>query len=155
MINPLSPPTDNLYKFVAISGLVLLFGAPVYWGTFELQVQERRTEAIVAFEKSWPPPEYFFLPTSVGTNDGGGARERLEALRQSVEAAQAENVRATERLREFERLERWLTVLAILLAVVGLAATVGGFRLWYVRVQRPQDQLLWKQAMENRTSAAT
>ena len=155
MINPLTPPTDNLYKFVAISGLVLLFGAPVYWATFELQLQERRTEAIVAFEKSWPPAEYFFSPKPDDTPENARVRERWEALRNAVEAAEVRNARATARLHQFERLDRGLSALAIVLALAGLAAALVGFRLWYVRVQRPQDRLLLKQAMENRTNAAT
>ncbi len=43
-----SPPTDNLYKFVAVAGLLLFIGAPVYWATFYLQLAEKENAAQVA-----------------------------------------------------------------------------------------------------------
>jgi len=154
-ISPPSPPTDNLYKFVAISGLLLLVGAPVYWATFEVKLQERQTEAWVSlFKRIQVPGEYLVPPRFESTPEGNRAREEWQALRDSIDSQEAEHFRITAQLRDLERVERLVSVVALLAAVLGLIFASLGFRFWYVRVQVLQDQLLKKQLAEAGTNKA-
>jgi hypothetical protein len=155
LFTPPSPPTDNLYKFVAISGVVLLIGAPVYWTSYELQLQERETEAWASLIKQVSVPgEYFFPPKADGTPEAAKAHEKWEALKRIVDAQEADNFRIRRRLHDLERFEVLVTTLAWTFGMLGLFLSMLGFRLWYVRVQRPQDRLLLKQAAETQDHGA-
>lgn len=41
MFNFLTPPTDNLYKFIAITGLLFIFASLFYPTFFNIQINER------------------------------------------------------------------------------------------------------------------
>ena len=152
-ISPPSPPTDNLYKFVAISGLLLLVGAPVYWTTFEVKLQERQTEAWVSlFERIQVPGEYLVPPRFENIPEGNRGHEKWQALRDSIDSQEAEHFRISAQLHDLERVERLVSVVSLLAGALGLLFASLGFRFWYVRVQLPQDQLLKKQLAEASTS---
>ena len=141
-----SPPTDNLYKFVAIAGLVFFFGGPFYWATFELKLQERQTAAWVSLHKQIEIPfEYLVPPRFEKTPEGNQAREKWEALKKSIDAQETEHIRVGEQLRNLERMEGLVSGLGIFFLALGAVMAVVSFRLWYRRVQVPQDLLLQKQ----------
>src|SRR5664279_740265 len=90
-IAPPAPPTDNLYKFLAISGVMLLLAAPVYWSAFEIKVEERYTQAWVAlYRQIETPGEYFVPPRFENTPEGAKAREKWEALKAKIDAEDVE-----------------------------------------------------------------
>jgi hypothetical protein len=151
-----TPPTDNLYKFVALSGLILLLFVPVYYGgsyrdaarqsyaaetEFNVIDQERRflaQEIFALYGGSKPPGEL----TEV---------EREALLKKSGEWQQKyrdwwlRDIRAKGLRRTIELLDQELRILRGVLAlslVVGSVFSLLGFRLWYQRVQRHQDLLL-------------
>jgi hypothetical protein len=61
-----TPPTDNLYKFMALSGVVLLIVAPIFWANYYITQAERTRLAFEALGASLPPPDYYlnFAPKS-------------------------------------------------------------------------------------------
>ena len=53
----------------------------------------------------------------------------------------------------YDRFSRVVTGVTVFLGLLGLALTWFGFRLWYLRVQKPLDRILLKEA--KRTDAIT
>jgi hypothetical protein len=127
-----SPPTDNLYKFIAVAGLVLLFGAPVYWSSYTDASHGQRLEALRA------------LLQKAATPDPRAAEEEVERHKKAYEFVQD----------ALSKYDQWVKYLSLVAAVAGLLLAAVGFWLWYVRVQRPQDTLLQRQ-VEQAKSAST
>jgi hypothetical protein len=59
-----------------------------------------------------------------------------------------------ERLNFFSAQGRWLALVSIVASAFCLYVCVNAFRLWYVRVQQPQDRLLQLQLLEAEKKAA-
>ena len=94
-----SLPTDNLYKFMAITGVVLFVGAPVYWATFYFQLAEKETASQVArvelreqiFEYAHlPPPPKRGEQLSPGVSEAWAKqRETVDTRRKELRLAEA------------------------------------------------------------------
>ena len=156
----MQPPTDNLYKFLAVFGLIL-FGFSWY---VPLQRLEEHNREVARWNAAWGA----MMVRAQQADDG--AREVLEcaitkampnrgtATLMTKECAQVEvakaraHVASNELSRAMKELEggRYLldhlgklyaTYLTLGLAtgILGLLACISGFWLWYVRVQRPLD----------------
>jgi hypothetical protein len=149
-------PTDNLYKFVSIAGLILLLGSPVYWASFSLALEQRELDDLVAFFKTnqSTPGEYFFPPRADDTPEGKQRRERWETIKKTVDEAELERFRTSGNLSLYARYRNTVAALSLLSAFVGLLVSLVGFRLWFIRVQRPQDQLLALQLQAAKSTRA-
>ena len=66
-------------------------------------------------------------------------RETVDTRRKELRLAEAQYTL-------FRSLSAIVNSLSIISALAGVALGYRGFRLWYVRVQRPQDQILLRQA---------
>jgi len=144
-----SLPTDNLYKFMAITGVVLFVGAPVYWATFYFQLAEKETASQVArVELREQILEYAHLPPPPkrGEQLSPGVSEAWAKQRETVDTRRKELRLAEAQYTLFRSLSAIVNSLSIISALAGVAIGYRGFRLWYVRVQRPQDQILLRQA---------
>lgn len=131
------PPTDNLYKFLAIFGLIVatssLFFTYIAIMDLEAQVVRLRGEAIaLEREVEWLMPN----PKAVVSK-----AERRQVERR---VAELKGKKAVIRglLEQVKVLSRDLKVPLAL----GLALMVVGFGLWYYRVQRYQDLILRRDA---------
>jgi hypothetical protein len=123
-----SPPTDNLYKFMALAGLVLMFGAPIYWAKYEADL----TDYVVEQIRNLPEvPPLYSTPTP---------EDRAEAKRK------AEAWKPPSGLARYMRHDIAINTISLVLFIAGFICTGLGFWLWYVRVQRHLDALLLKQA---------
>ena len=125
------PPTDNLYKFVALFGLVIALGSG--GAAFKLSVERenanRNTEAraLAAVREA----------DRLSRSSTAGDRQHAAALADSVRRL-ADSVEAVaERL--YERPSYVMPALLVAMAV-GSAISAVGFVLWYQRFQRYQDQ---------------
>ena len=140
-----APPTDNLYKFVALAGLVLFIGAPVFWIQYTLELRQGEDDhvranltALGVFLEAHDAASYFRpagIPTPTPVPEALANEKKVQA---AVETASA-------RLGQYAPYAAWVTATATVAAILGLALAILGFRLWYVRVQRPQDLLLMRQ----------
>jgi hypothetical protein len=139
-------PTDNLYKFMAITGLVLLVLSPYFWVRFSLAEHEKLDATTKALFNYFPNIRYM---------------DNLEATRQAGRWVSPTNTDPFESNRlvllqaagndyqraatEFEDLNRHAGLIAFACvagAAIGLALCVSGFWLWYSRIQKHQDRIL-------------
>src|ERR1039458_3252958 len=93
-----SPPTDNLYKFMAIAGLVLFVLAPAYLATFYLADKQRQFDAEMAELRELPPPQYNGVGARILSGDTNVTVAEKEMV-QKYDAIDMERVRA-ERIVE-------------------------------------------------------
>lgn len=153
-------PTDNLYKFLAIFGLLVL-GFSVY---VPLEKYVELGREVAKWSAAWKP---FSVRARLGSDDareqlrcaieirdGKAKRERLKYCREleanaahfekesrarQVELAELEAAKIVlERLAEQYMLYRNI---GIALGVTGLLMSSGGFWLWYRRVQKQLDRV--------------
>lgn len=134
-----NPPTDNLYKFVAIFGMVLVVAPLVLFfgraGELRARSAEvRREVALLGFD------------VDVARQDQERSKEpdeplKTRALRRRMVEAQARTTELSDLLEELERLAN----VAKISAAAGLVLTIVGFTLWYERVQRFEDLVLRRQ----------
>lgn len=108
-----TPPTDNLYKFLAISGLVLLICAG--FGLF-LEVQR------------WEKLKYEDM--------------RREYLTNASEKTLMENQLLDLEGKQILRSNVALQGLASVGMLLGMLVAVAGFVLWYWKAQQYQDQIV-------------
>jgi hypothetical protein len=141
-----SPPTDNLYKFMALSGVVLLLVAPIFWAKFYLSHSERTRAAIQSLGYSLPPPEYYFFRPKVLAGESVTEEERK--LVEKFDSLPMESSRLGGEYLLYDRFSYVVTSAAIFLGMLGLTLTWFGFRLWYLRVQKPLDRILLKEVRE-------
>jgi hypothetical protein len=141
-----SPPTDNLYKFMALSGVVLLLAAPFFWAKFYITHAERTRAAIESLGYSLPPPDYYFFRAKL--LGGESVTEEQRKLVEKFDSLRKESSRLGGEFLLYDRFSYVVTSAAIFLGLLGLALTWFGFRLWYLRVQKPLDRILLKEARE-------
>jgi hypothetical protein len=139
------PPTDNLYKFMAISGVVLLIVAPIFWAQFYITHTERTRLAIRALRIDLSP-EHEYWNAKARIERGESVTNEQKKLVEKYDAQQEEAGRVSSEFLVYDRFSCVVTVVAIALFSLGLVFTPLGFRLWYVRVQKPLDHILAKQA---------
>jgi len=149
-------PTDNLYKFMALSGIVLLVASafPRYWQAkleFELiRVQGEKRK--VTKKKEWAHADMDYLLTKSNklkeeTSEWKEAKDLAAAEPQLIEKKRQEiqEKEISQRLDVIRRLKyviaggRW----------VGAILSVFGFLLWYHKLQKYQDKIVKKQATDN------
>ena len=142
-----SLPTDNLYKFIALAGLALiLFSATYPIGRvieFELGVVETKSQQekldiekseidrlLVNLEKAKDPQ-----PQELAALRERHTQREIKTieLKKSIEIAQIQ----LDWAKYYLGAARFGLVIGLFLAFVG-------FRLWYLRVQRPNDIILCK-----------
>lgn len=135
-------PTDNLYKFMALAGVaLLLFGLtyPLHLASkISLELADASAQVEIAQLRT------------------DRLSERFEALRANPNAAAVESMVLETQLHELReqaavlngKASRFRVLLAqfIFFTVVCLVSAVGGyilaregFKLWYIRVQKPAD----------------
>ena len=152
------PPTDNLYKFVAISGLVLIVTAIVMYvqllDKFEwslagsIAVEEAHKDYLMARLHSHTPPKHL--------DDSGIERwkktqeEKIAALFDRWERLQEIHGKSGD-YRVWLRIMRRWSYLLLAVGLIGVVIMVLGFYFWYYRLQKYQDRILLKQAGNNVT----
>jgi hypothetical protein len=136
-----SIPTDNLYKFLALSGLALFLTSV----SFPLALLNHNLEKAdqLAQELAGISADIDFLKedVAIAKAQGESAEEATQRFRKSRELRR-ESAVFGEKIKGLHRLNaqtRWLPLLSALGATAGLAIAVTGFWLWYHRLQRLLD----------------
>jgi hypothetical protein len=109
------PPTDNLYKFMAIVGLVLWVGGSLYPWTKAYEVERE----LITLEA-----------------------EVQHAQDKSAQSSPIELEKRTKLLRLLFKATIGYFVVGVLSLFVGGFLMYFGFKLWYIRVQKPLDEKL-------------
>lgn len=123
-------PTDSLYKFMALAGLVVMIAVPLY-----------------TLSKMWEiQPQVAELKARVDSAPPSAALENIEEKLQAIEELTEYRVSAA-RLRVRIDQFGFLIALSTVSFVAGGALAVFGFYLWYVRVQQYLDRALQRGAV--------
>ena len=156
-------PTDNLYKFLALSGVTIIFFFSYlnvrYRARFWEQIDAlRRKQARFNVKADAMGRENEYLKSKLAAM-GKATPEEIDTQNLSKREALHEKLTALETLQKTNEVDAagiarsqsqiqlltWLSVAAIL---VGVIMTSSGFVLWYYRVQVYEDQELMLKATQ-------
>lgn len=140
-------PTDNLYKLMAVGGVVLLVASFYFMFQYEHQVRQLQLEAKVeeaALQKEWE-----FLNTTFYDKNGSRSEQQVDwamvdRLANFARRSETHKARmaALESVQEADAKKNGMMWWLAILGAVGGALMTFGFGLWYFRLQRHQDKLL-------------
>jgi len=141
-------PTDNLYKFLALSGLVMLvlsFTFPRNMvDELELKAVESETNInLLAFEVSVLKDDVDAAEKKPKLAEDGIQKLSERQRQLEVKTLQVGGERA--KLNVLVKQLRFAMSLSIIGSVLGFVLADIGFWLWYMRVQKPADLLARKQ----------
>ncbi|EGR3265120.1 hypothetical protein L7E62_004656 [Vibrio parahaemolyticus] len=158
----LTPPTDNLYKFMAVFGLIMILSSGAFWWKASDELSEffERSESYVNdIPKSGVAYGKFAEKTNEAIaiyNSVGGDRSKLtqqqelalEAILADAEilrdeADQIINRNPAKRIALNSRFERYKLVKLVSFAgiILGLLISALGFYFWHTRLQIYIDKL--------------
>jgi hypothetical protein len=142
VFNFLAPPTDNLYKFVAIAGLILGLGSAY------IQTQEERHMRAVDLELDEELAELRFRSELLEEQQSTRPAARPEADDSSVAfrlrlvRLRARNNTLGKQLADLAKRNDYYAAGV----VAGLVLACSGFGLWYFRIQKYEDAELRERA---------
>jgi len=156
-------PTDNLYKFLAISGLVILLICSIYPALITARVSTSAAEVVATRKLLDYQAETLKEEVARIESDLAQAKkaklvtnERLDALEERNERARAGLEDAKRRIIDFEKQAKVAlaegNALKAQMDLMMPATVIGGglfglgFFLWYVNVQRHADTIIRNQA---------
>lgn len=159
----IQPPTDNLYKFLSIFGLVIIVTSVVGayqsfsdWSTHLIEERFQFAKNAVASEAA-SKARYSIIGQMIDASKTGETA-KFEELRKQLEAPQNKDIplldspELTKIQDESKILRDRASLMGDLAAVgiaFGLALSTAGFFLWYSRVQVFMDQKLRAEAKPN------
>jgi len=165
-MNDMRPPTDNLYKFLAIFGLIVV-GFSFYIPLQRLEAFSRSTVLLdVAYE---PMIDRLFVVGDFaeaqlhcairdamrkeGQLTKPGSCDKLASTKAAADVANADLVTLRGKVKALELERNFLyqqyvvySVVGAVLGCIGLVLCVVGFWLWYVRLQRFLDAAVRSEA---------
>ena len=155
-------PTDNLYKFVALSGLVVFLVCLILpwlglfreWGAADALDQDSR---LAEFRLTVLSERINSLSPAIeaGRRDSAIVA-RVESngvqLRREREAAVLLRTRTTQ-IREEIGLLQSLTNVCVVFGTFGLGWSIWGFWRWYTKLQKPLDEIVRRRAEDLRRAA--
>lgn len=121
-----SLPTDNLYKFMALSGIILIISSFFIVWKHADRSQEllRELKAGLAVENTYSDNR---------GSDLSNLKLKLEELELIIKD------------------KPWYMTFLLISQIIGWFLSIIGFRLWYLRVQKHQDIILAEQARSYRS----
>ncbi|MCK5062144.1 hypothetical protein KAR28_06390 [Candidatus Parcubacteria bacterium] len=163
-----APPTDNLYKFISIFGILLMLALPAYCIFFSYtQQQEAQADVL---EKEILEDEKNDIKNEIIDKIENVDKE-LEQLKQNYNQEKADDLSESILILENKKKELSKKLIAInslidknthrkefinklrvattIYLFVGFVITLIGFSLWYFKLQRYQDKIIKKQAEES------
>lgn len=147
-------PTDNLYKFMALSGL-FLFCFSLYFITTKVDALEERvykdgiaySEWKVKAEALEKEIDHLTTEKSLAAQKSIEVNESLKSklLEHNINLAKVKHATLysknnLEQIKHYQQIGFWLKVVSLLLSIFG-------FALWYFRVQKYQDIALKNEAL--------
>ncbi|WP_162619856.1 hypothetical protein [Salinicola acroporae] len=155
-----SIPTDNLYKFFAITGIFIFFGtlgASAYLNftiTKELDIQDMN-QAILGKRIDYNTSDVERLnkmrDAAEKSNQVSKAKidnlvKRVKKVNQENAIANIKNKYHTKRIKALIRYEDKVKLVKWALLAIGLFFILAGFLLWYFMLQNPIDKKLKAEA---------
>lgn len=151
----INPPTDNLYKFLSVFGLVLIVTSVL--GAYQSlhEYAQRSIETKAFFEANLTElratqDRKISILREILHSDDKEKLKRFESefslINDNVPIAVREYEKRQELDRLFAKQAEMLTILGIAGLVLGLVCSALGFYLWYYRVQILLDAQLRKDA---------
>jgi hypothetical protein len=137
-------PTDNLYKFISLSGVALFFVGVGFLFVEQKSFLDRYTglreiSARIVYQTSQYIEPTLKNPTRLTPSE---IRQRIRVL-DSLYAEQ----KTKQSVIEMQNTDHGIIQIACVLAIgLGLLIAERGFRLWYDRVQKYQDVILRNEA---------
>jgi hypothetical protein len=171
----ISPPTDNLYKFLAVLGLLIAGSSGAFWWNasndfdafFEsneeyINTMFERTEAYGRFAAKTNEGITIYNSVQGDVNSLSEAqKQELDAILQDSEKLKIEtgallDVNPAKRLTINAKLNKyqWVRNISVLGGAFGGLVSVFGFYFWHVRLQRHIDYL-HAQTMHNKSVQPT
>jgi len=154
MMNIPSLPTDNLYKFLALSGLVICLYSFIFpmknIGELELKSLDIKTQSEVLRIEI----DYLKTDTITWAEKAKLDPEETVLIRKRTREAAIKAAELKGRMEQIEVLRKEVLFYWKLLRItyfLGTAISLAGFCLWYILVQRPNDILLRKQIKKEKT----
>ncbi len=158
MLEKLSPPTDNLYKFLAVFGLVLLLlGVWLFVRDIDGQMNARM-EALRAIREVVRAESESQEAMDLLSEAANNIKEGKETYPVYAEARRIDGL-SDETMAAFRALEiagdeaaylkgrsKWIYWGSIVIAAIGLDLMIGGYWFWYVKVQKLEDAILRQRA---------
>jgi hypothetical protein len=140
-------PTDNLYKFIALAGVALVFFGIYLFVSHLSKVETKLEDLQHAMARAGAEIAYLEREIAGRQLADISAEERVEFGERVLNARllHEENVVNTAIVARLNTRLRLLLSVGKIVVVLGLVLTVIGFALWYVNTQGPQDQLLQAQ----------
>jgi hypothetical protein len=148
------PPSDNIYKFSAIAGLVVVISThyifflsvrEFYDKAFEITAKH----AAISVEAGRSHEAMVRLDAEIKAEREGPRRRELQSKRnREDEAGDAIRLRLAEVRAQLDVLGQlrgwawWATYLSVGAGSIGIGVSVWGFFCWYFRVQVYQDRAL-------------
>jgi hypothetical protein len=153
------PPTDNLYKFLALSGLVAMLVALIYPLTMINKLEIESAEVFGDLKLSQAELARLELRVAaLRAEDSSGqieaghrylAETQLDEFSDALFDAQKAMILSQTRSHKldvlFDNTKKWVN-LAIILFAVGTVAMTFGFWKWYTKIQRFEDAILERRA---------
>jgi hypothetical protein len=176
VLDTLTPPTDNLYKFIAIAGFILLLFCIVYPHVLSQQIQDvlsldklddvstsaqmqlvgdkleallnRHYQIMESLSDSSKTNSPAYIATLTQENESlKKMSDKLSDLNDAIEEEGKDRQDAIEAKRQAALDEiNYLLSFCQWMRFVGLFLMLLGFSLWYVKVQRFQDFVLERDA---------
>jgi hypothetical protein len=140
-----NPPTDNLYKFLSVFGLITLIfstAAPL-WTSYTLSLRIYQLQS----EGDTLKIELDYLQRKIGQENSSDRFIAEQASNtKDLQIRTAQLSRKTEEIKFIrEELEGWKIFIVVGMAL-GWSLIFIGFSLWYFRLQRYQDIILKNEA---------
>ncbi len=146
-----APPTDNLYKFMSVFGLVLVVTALIVPIRIVDRVAAADARSVVLVTELLKNSEHD-LDLAISEQEArkrGVSKEDTDELRRQHSEIALESQQLRRRLSDAEsdsyaaqdEFTRWLVVSCVV-GGLGFGMMVVGFWLWYTRVQKHQDRAL-------------
>ncbi|MBU6405419.1 MAG: hypothetical protein KGL63_03055 [Betaproteobacteria bacterium] len=147
-------PTDSLYKFMALSGVLLVIVGVFYPAYLLQQLQPRvidaqTTVAILKLQSDQLKFDVGLLKASKSPTLEQLAKIEKQNTEMRVKLARAEGEDA--KVAFFSSQVKIIINLEYVVSMFGLFLALSGFSLWYNRVQKPADRLAERRVKELET----
>lgn len=144
----ITPPTDSLYKFIAIAGVVLIvWGVSVPWDK-QYEYETSRAKYVAQKQKLQRMVESYKLRLQDIANEMRGVvgdelkpfREEVASLNKDMEEANASITEAGLVVSVMQKAADTYRLVGLLSQIAGVVMIVVGFLLWYLKLQRHVDR---------------
>jgi hypothetical protein len=147
-----SLPTDNLYKFVALSGLALILVSLTYPTGKVIELELGAVEVKSQQEKLNIEKSEIDRLLAVLEKANDPKPQEVTALRELHTQSKLKTIELTKSVEVIQIKLNWAKhylIAAMLGFAIGVLLAFVGFRFWYLRVQRPNDIDLRKKLDES------